>query len=252
MINLQGAEIIGINCEAADEIIIEAAPVEFKQNCPFCKGNQSVRNGKDGYRRIRHLPIAGKKCILSVPKIRLKCKSCGATYAYEYAFVNGKQRYTKEYKSQIYETAVGSTVQHTAEITRTPYSTAERFFKEIVLILAPKTEDSAQKAAHESKKLIIGLDDFAIRKGHNYNTGLHDLRGESLLGIIKGRKLNELRDYMKDHSSITSLRPYAIVMDLAKNYHAFAAEFFPEAIHIADRFHVNGYIIEALNEIVGE
>lgn len=93
------------------------------------------------------------------------------------------------------------------------------------------------------------MDDFAIRKGHNYNTGIHDLRGDSLLGIVKGRKINELRDYMKNHPLIAALKPYAIVMDLAKHYHAFVAEFFSEAIRISDRFHVNGYIIEALNEI---
>nr|WP_234405652.1 transposase [Paenibacillus sp. IHBB 10380] len=34
-------------------------------------------------------------------------------------------------------------------------------------------------------------------------------------------------------------------MDLAKSYHTWIKECFPQAIRIADRFHVHGYIIEA-------
>lgn len=38
-------------------------------------------------------------------------------------------------------------------------------------------------------------------------------------------------------------------MDLAKSYHNFAKEVFPNAIRIADRFHVNRYITDALHAI---
>jgi transposase len=140
-------------------------------------------------------------------------------------------------------------VQHSVEFTDTPYSTAERFFKEAALRIAPLTVNAVQELAQQSAKLILGIDDFAIRKGHNYNTGIHDLRGESLLGIAEGRTLVELRTYMEENPLITALKPYAIIMDLAKNYHSFAAEFFPGAIRVADRFHVNRYILDALNEI---
>ena len=220
----------GINCEGKDEVKIYMTPTEYAPICPCCKSSEIIRNGKDGYRNVRHLPIARKKCILILPRIRMKCKVCGCTYAHEYSFVSGKQRYTKEYKAHVYEQSIGSTVQHAAKITKTPYSTVERFFKEMVMRLAPVTEGYAQKQARESTRLILGIDDFAIRKGHNYNTGIHDLRGESLLCVIKGRTL-------------------PIVMDLAKAYHIFSAEFFPGALRVADRFHVNGYIIEALNDI---
>ena len=39
------------------------------------------------------------------------------------------------------------------------------------------------------------------------------------------------------------------VMDLAKSYHNFAKEVFPTAIRIADRFHVNRYITDALHSV---
>lgn len=38
-------------------------------------------------------------------------------------------------------------------------------------------------------------------------------------------------------------------MDLAKGYHNFAKSMFPNAIRIADRFHVNRYITDALHDL---
>jgi len=168
---------------------------------------------------------------------------------HEYEFAYGKERYTKAYKTHIYRLSIGSTVQHCAEVTQTPYSTAERFFKEAALRIAPLTMEAVQAAAQASAKLILGIDDFAIRKGHNYNTGIHDLRGESLIGVAAGRTLDELRTYMNKNPQLKELNPHAIVMDLARAYHSFAAEFFPAAIRVADRFHVTKYILEALNQV---
>lgn len=38
-------------------------------------------------------------------------------------------------------------------------------------------------------------------------------------------------------------------MDLAKAYHTFAKTFFPEVIRIADRFHVNRYVTDAIQNV---
>ena len=97
---------------------------------------------------------------------------------------------------------------------------------------------------HTTKKLVIGILDFAIRKGHTYNAGIHDIRNGTLLQIIAGRKLEYLRQDVREYPALYNLQPIAVVMDLAKYYHTFAAEVFPQAIWIADRFHVNRYILD--------
>ncbi|MCM3342047.1 transposase [Paenibacillus sp. MER TA 81-3] len=98
-------------------------------------------------------------------------------------------------------------------------------------------------------KLVLGIDDFAIRKGHTYNTGIHNLRGETLLDILPGRKLDELRIYAKQSPAFLALRPVAVVMDLAPYYHTWIRECFPEAIRVADRFHVQRYVVKAVQSI---
>jgi len=255
ILGLQGIRIINITHEKKESelktttVTIKIEPLDKMQQCPCCKSTDITRNGIPGYKEIKHLDIAMSRCILLAARQRYKCKACGAAPTCEYEFVKGKERYTKAFKDYIYRISIGSTIQHGAEIAETPYSTAERFFKETVLRVAPKTIAAAQTQARQSEKLILGIDDFAIRKGHNYNTGIHDLRGENLIGIVEGRTLDDLRAYMKKTPSLSLLEPYAIIMDLAKSYHSFVAEFFPGAIRVADRFHVNGYILEALNEV---
>jgi len=253
IMGLQGVRATEIHYIHQDNEIVEmqvrVVPLERIQNCPCCHCSKVIRKGIENNKKITHLNMGLVPCVLIVPSIKLKCKNCEANFAYTYEFVEGKERYTKAFKAQIYHIAIGSTVEHSANLTGTPYSTVERFFKEIAQKVAESTVKQVQDTALESNKLILGIDDFAIRKGHNYNTGIHDLRGESLIGIAEGRTLPELREYMKANPQIASLKPFAVVVDLARGYHTFAAEFFPDAIRVADRFHVNGYIIEALNAI---
>lgn len=249
LLGLQGVKILNFHYVKEEsgeikEVQILIEPSEPKQNCPCCGSSDVMKKGKNGNRKITHLKIAATPCVLIVPTVKLKCRICSAGFSHTYEFVEGKERYTESFKAQIYEIAVGSTVEHAAALTQTPYSTVERFFKETAEKVA-----KAQQQAAASQKLIIGLDDFAIRKGHNYNTGFHDLRGESLIGIAEGRTLPELRVYMENNLQLAALKPFAVVMDLARGYHTFVATYFPEAIRVADRFHVNGYIMDALNEI---
>lgn len=48
-----------------------------------------------------------------------------------------------------------------------------------------------------SERLIIGIDDFAIIKVHSYNIEIQDLRNETLLHLVKRRKLNKLIEYIE-------------------------------------------------------
>ncbi len=104
------------------------------------------------------------------------------------------------------------------------------------------------KASH-CQNLVLGLDDFAIRKGHTYNTGLHDLRNGTFLDIVPGRTTLELEAYFSEQVTLCALKPIVIVMDLVKAYHSFAKKMFPTAICISDRYHVNRYVTEALQAV---
>lgn len=249
LLNLQDINIVKISdvYENSVEIILE--PLTYIQSCPCCNNRNVIRKGSSGFRKVRHLPLCGNKTFLLLPKIRLYCKDCLINFTLKYSFVDGKSRYTNQYNDNLANAVTGSTVAHASEFTETPYSTVERIFKNYLNNVKPKICAEALELTKNTERLIIGIDDFAIRKGHSYNTGIHDLRNETLLHIVKGRKLNELREDKEKNPAIYDIKPVAVVMDLAQYYHKFAEETFPKAVRIADRFHVNRYALDALQDI---
>lgn len=179
----------------------------------------------------------------------MSCKHCEASFVWQYTYVSPGKRYTKQFESSLPSHVVGATVTQASRQTKTPATTVERVFKRWMENEYKHVQTVCQRQAIESEKLVLGIGDFAIRKGHTYNTGLHDLRGGTFLDVIPGQRLEELRAYYQENPQWAALQPVAVVMDLAKAYHSFIAEVYPTAIRIADRYHVNRYVLETLQNV---
>lgn len=247
LLNLQGVTINKIPEIVDNTWVVPVEPLDNTQHCPCCHSSHVIRKGDRGYRYVRHLPIFQYATQLQLPKIQMQCKECQAYFSWDYSFVQGKSRFTNAFKEKVAGDAVGSTVTHTAQSHAVSYSSCERMFKNHLETLVPLLDQKAQSISNDTAKLVIGIDDFAIRKGHRYNTGVHDIR--TAVYCMSGRKLEDLRSDVLNYPDIYKLQPVAVVMDLAKYYHTFAAEVFPSAVRIADRFHVNRYILDALQHI---
>jgi|HigsolmetaGSP11D_1036233.scaffolds.fasta_scaffold17050_2 transposase len=231
-------------------IHIQIVPKSCKQACPICRSDRSViRKGSNQTRKIRHTDAFGKIVYILAPAIRLFCKNCQAGFVWKYSFVRPGRRYSTAFEQQAIRTASVSTVKQSAEIYHIPASTLQTKHQQWLSVESERLRQLAWNDALSSSHLVLGIDDFAIRKGHTYNTGIHDLRGETLLDILPGRKLDELREYARKHPEFLALRPKAVVMDLAPYYHAWIQECFPGALRVADRFHVMRYVIDALQAV---
>ncbi len=224
-------------------------PKASRQSCPICASPHTIRRGISYRRKVRHLDAFGCQVYLKLPAIRLSCKHCTASFVWDYAFVAPKKRYTKAFEATLPKQAIGATITHTARVTETPASTVTRVVRAWKKTEASRVQQTCQHKALHCQNLVLGMDDFAIRKGHTYNTGFHDLRNGTFLDIIPGRTIHELETYFSTQMTLCALKPIAIVMDLAKAYHGFAKAMFPTAIRIADRYHVNRYVTEALQAV---
>jgi len=249
LLNLQDINVVKISNVVDDAVQITVEHQTHLQPCPCCGSSHVIRRGISGYRKVRHLPVFGLKTILLLPRVRFSCKDCFFSFTMQYSFICGKSRYTNQYKEQVSDAVVGSTVTNVARITKTPYSSAERMFKEYLDDITPQISDIVLSTSNKTDGLVIGIDDFAIRKGHSYNTGFHDLKNETFLHVVHGRKLEELRQDMVNNPQVYAIKPVAVVMDLAPYYHTFAAEAFPTALRVADRFHVNRYALDAMQNV---
>ena len=80
---------------------------------------------------------------------------------------------------------------------------------------------------------VLGVDDWAIRKGMSYGTILVNLETSSVIGLLKGRGLEPLKSWLEEHPEIE-----IISRDRSSAYSSAAKKGAPQAIQIADRWHL--------------
>ena len=85
---------------------------------------------------------------------------------------------------------------------------------------------------------IIGMDEFAIQKGHRYATIVVDLERGKLLWVGRDRSRETVRRFFSSISSEDCKRIEAIAMDMSGAYSLEVPQWCPQARIVYDLFHV--------------
>ncbi|MBP3957834.1 transposase [Gemmata sp. G18] len=102
----------------------------------------------------------------------------------------------------------------------------------------------AVPAEHETSYRFVGIDDFALRKGHTYGTILVDLQRGRGIDLFDGRDGAPVAAWLKTHPGIE-----VITRDLWAAYANACTVGAPQATQVADRFHLVGNIRELVERL---
>lgn len=100
------------------------------------------------------------------------------------------------------------------------------------------------KSHHKSVK-ILGVDDFAFRRGERYGTILVDLEKRQPIDLLPDREAATLAEWLKKHREIE-----VISRDRASGYASASKEGAPQAVQVADRFHLLKNLLDALEKFL--
>jgi len=91
--------------------------------------------------------------------------------------------------------------------------------------------------------VILGVDDWAFRKGVNYGTVLIDMETSRPIELLQSRDSSDLKQFLKQYPLVK-----IVTRDRASSYSSAVDEVCPEAIQVADRFHLLVNLSDALDK----
>ena len=223
-----------------DHIVITAVTTERTAVCPLCQQPSSAVHSR--YQRtVADLPLAGTAVVLHIGVRKFFCHvpTCPRRIFTERmaTFVAPYARRSDGLRAALRRVALavggeGGARLATALAMPTSPDTLLRLIRSVPL------------TAPENLR-IIGLDEWAWRKGVRYGTMIVDLECHRVAALLPERDADEVATWLVAHPGIT-----VVSRDRSRTYADAATRGAPQAVQVADRFHVIRNLGEALEKFL--
>lgn len=227
-----------------DIIVFHVRTTAEAANCPQC-GYPSQRIHSHYLRTLQDLPWQGNavRFLLRVRRFFCDNKECERKI-----FAEVTDTMAKRYRRKT--TRLDDLLLQL--VWRVGAQAATHIARLIGLLLSPdallyRFKKSASQETPAPSPEVLGIDDFAFRKGQRYGTVLLDLSTRTPIDLLPDREKTTVEKWLREHPGAQ-----IVSRDRSTVYADAIREGAPEAIHVADRFHLVKNLMETLQQQIGK
>jgi transposase len=229
-----------VRCTRDDDLVtIFIAMAAPTAPCPGC-GHAANRVHSRYTRRLADLPCFGIPVRLELTVRRFRCSSPDCPrriFAERLPGFAGRYARTTDRLRRSHE-AIGYALG------------GEAGSRLAVLIAMPTSPDTLLRRVKQLKEVpgppprVVGIDDWAWRKGHRYGTIVVDLERGDVIDLLPDRDANTAAAWLKAHPGVE-----VVSRDRSSTYAQAATEGASHAAQIADRWHLLKNLREAVERL---
>jgi transposase len=228
-------------------IEVEIIATTDRAPCPYCE-RLCVKVHDTRPRRKRDLPLHGHRLVLVLLKRRFRCLTCRRSFTEADQACGRRRRTTKRLRDYLGKQACSRPVSHVAAELQVGPRLVQSCWEEVARGELAKRHLSLDETAPLPTPRYLGIDEFARRKGHRYDTILCDLDGRSVLEVSAGRTKEEVAHLLERLSDCEAVE--AVSMDMSTTFREAVQLTLPRARIVADHFHVIQHVGKALKKVI--
>jgi transposase len=209
--------------------VLRLQPVTgWLRQCSHCgESTRAVHDQQE--RRVRDLPIFEHRVELIVPRLRVACARCGPKLE-RLSWLEPYARVTRRLGESVAQLCRVASIRHVASFFGLDWKTVKDLdFASLQRQLGPIDLDGLE---------VIGMDEFAIQKGHRYATVIVEPMRKRVLWVGRGRGREDVRPFFELLGPERCKRLRAAVMDMNAGYELEVKRHCPQAAIVFDLFHV--------------
>jgi transposase len=246
-LDLPEFKIVSQSQQADGSIKVHVIALTDREACPTC-GNLCVKIHDCREREKKDIALRNYHINLVVQKRRFRCLACRRTFTERDSACGRYKRTTKRFREQLAKQTYQQSIASVAEQGAVGPRFVQECFETLIEEHFAKEGRTIAETATLPTPCYLGIDEFARRKGHRYDTILCDLVNRKVLEISEGRTLQEVQKLLErlDHPDAVK----AVSMDMSASFRPAVQLCLPKAQIVVDHFHVIQHVMKAFRKIV--
>ena len=235
---VRGYQYVRTEYEAGHTLFTIRQPPE-QWRCPAC-GSRDVIGRGVVERRLRTIPIGGRRVSLVLPVQRVGCRACDVVRQCDLGFADPGRSYTRAFERYALELSHHMTIQAVARHLNVSWDIIKDIQKRDLQrrFARPDLSDLRQ----------IAIDEIYIGKGHCFVTVVLDLVSGAVVFVGDGKGAGALEPFWK-RLRRSGAEIEAVAIDMSAAFILAVSTHIPWAVLVFDHFHVIKLFNEKLSQL---